>query len=393
MAKRQYPGVRAASNSSIEISFYYLGVKRRERIKGKPTPANLERINDFRNDILEAIKNDTFEYAVTFPNSKYAVQFKPSVPLSVEKLLLDWLDAQEPYLKSSTWNGYYKIIKYQIIPELGSIPVAALKRKQVKDMIARKQVSAKTAGNIVSPLRAALDEAVEDELIEVNPLASWKIKRRKTEVRGDDIDPFDQDEREAILGALTGQNLNMMTFWFWTGLRPSELIALDWTDIDFIHNRVRISKALTQAAIAPETPKTEASGRYIELLSPALDALEAQKEYTFLAGNEIFQNPRTGERWTGDQPIRKTMWTYALKKAGVRYRYPYQCRHTFATMMLDAGENIRWISNQLGHTDWTFTARTYTRYMPQSFQNAGRRAEEKYGQKATNTGNILKKVK
>ncbi len=170
----------------------------------------------------------------------------------------------------------------------------------------------------------------------------------------------------------------MVHFWFWTGLRPSELIALDWSDIDFVHGKIRVNKAITQAACEAEPPKTEAGDRFVDLLPPALEALEAQKQFTFLSGEEIFQNPRTMERWDGDQPIRKTMWVYALKRAGVRYRYPYQCRHSFATMMLDAGENIRWISAQLGHVDWTFTARTYTRFMPQSFKNAGAMASEKF---------------
>jgi len=46
--------------------------------------------------------------------------------------------------------------------------------------------------------------------------------------------------------------------------------------------------------------------------------------------------------------------------------------------MLNAEENIRWISEQLGHKNWQFTAKTYTRFMPQAFQGAGSKAVEKY---------------
>jgi len=77
-----------------------------------------------------------------------------------------------------------------------------------------------------------------------------------------------------------------------------------------------------------------------------------------LAGAEIFLNPRTGEPWTGDQATRKTMWTPILKRAGVRYRRPYQTRHTCASMMLTAGESPVWLAQQMGHSDFTMIART-----------------------------------
>ena len=98
-------------------------------------------------------------------------------------------------------------------------------------------------------------------------------------------------------------------------------------------------------------PKTYADRRAVKLLRPALEALKAQKEHTFLANREIFQNLRTLERWTGDHSIRKTMWMPAIKKAGVRYRRPYQTRHTYASMMLSAGEPPMSVAKQMGHTD------------------------------------------
>jgi integrase len=78
--------------------------------------------------------------------------------------------------------------------------------------------------------------------------------------------------------------------------------------VDWLRGEVRVTRAMTQAAKRQaEVTKTNSGKRSIKLLRPALEALEAQKEHTFLAGVEVFQNPRTFERWTGDQPIRKTM--------------------------------------------------------------------------------------
>lgn len=159
-------------------------------------------------------------------------------------------------------------------------------------------------------------------------------------------------------------------------MRTSELVALEWADIDWLRGEVHVSRAMTQAAKGKaEVTKTISGKRSIKLLAPALAALTAQKALTFLAGIEVFQNPRTGERWAGDGPIRKTMWAPALKKAGVRYRRPYQTRHTYASMMLSAAEHPMWVAKQMGHSDWTMIARVYGRWMPSADSSAGDKAE------------------
>ena len=57
------------------------------------------------------------------------------------------------------------------------------------------------------------------------------------------------------------------------------------------------------------------------------------------------------------------MWKRILLRAGVRYRYPYQMRQPYASMMLQAGESVMWVAQQMGHTNWSFTARTYSRWV------------------------------
>jgi integrase len=73
-----------------------------------------------------------------------------------------------------------------------------------------------------------------------------------------------------------------------------------------------VSRAITQQSTAAETTKTTAGRREVKLLAGALEALQAQKAHTWLAGEEVFQNPNTSDRWAGDLPIRKTLWTHVL---------------------------------------------------------------------------------
>ncbi|WP_290680235.1 tyrosine-type recombinase/integrase [Halothiobacillus sp. 15-55-196] len=113
----------------------------------------------------------------------------------------------------------------------------------------------------------------------------------------------------------------------------------------------------------------------LALLLLAIEALKAQKEHSLQhPSGVIFLNPRTGEPWEGDAPIRKTLWVPTLKKPGVRYRRPYQTRHTFASMMLSAGENIAWVAKMMGHGGLSMVSRVYGKWVQDTDPQAGSKA-------------------
>lgn len=378
-------GVRAVSDSSIEITFMYRGVRCRERISLKPTATNLKLAERHKAAIEHAISNGTFDYGVTFPGSPRAAKFAPEASQeTLAEFLTKWLTAKKQHVSSSTFAGYRKIVEQRLVPALGPTLLVDLKRRTIRDWLNTLEVSNKTLSNIQSCLRSALNDAMDDEeLIEANPLAGWTFSR-KGQVKDDDIDPFSPDEQRAILTALDGQTKNLVQFALWTGMRTSELVALDWNDVDWLKGEVYVTRAMTQAAAGEaEVTKTISGKRRIKLLEPAMEALLAQKAHTFLASMEVFQNPRTLERWTGDQPIRKTMWAKVVKKAGVRYRRPYQTRHTYASMMLSVGEHPMWVAAQMGHSDWTMIARVYGRWMPDADGDAGSRAVRVWAEQST----------
>lgn len=376
MGRNKYPGISAASATTIEISFYYQGQKCRERIKLQPTPANLKRAANHRSAILLAIENGTFDYSVTFPNSKNSHKFTPSQH-TVKTYLIEWLANKEPTIKASTINDYRKTINNLIIPAFGAMPITALSRAEVRTWAAGMDCSNKRLANIPSPLRAALQDAYLDDLIPSNPLYGWTYKRNEPPEQTVHVDPFTAEEQAAIIGAATGQIRNQCIVFFWTGMRTSELIALEWPDIDWKRKKIRINKAITQASKTEETTKTATGRREIDMLQNVERALIDQKRYTLLHSKKVFHNPSTTEPWTGDQQIRKGFWIPLLKKAGVRYRNPYQTRHTFASMMLSSGENIAWVSSQMGHSNIMITTRNYERWI-NTKEDHGSKAIEKF---------------
>lgn len=373
-------GVRAASKSSIEISFMLDGQQCRERLPLEPTPANLKRAQQQKASIDLAIHRGEFEYAATFPRSKRAassVSQSGQVPLG--QYLDEWLERKATVLKASTLDGYRKIIAGVLIPALGSLALASVTWKEVKGVMSRMSATNKRLSNVQSCLRSALSDAVDDELIEFNPMAGRTYSVKGKPRADDDIDPFNKEEQQAILAAATGQYRNLLQFAFWAGLRTSELVALEWGDIDWMRGEVRVSRGLTAAATEAETPKTAAGVRSVRLLPDSFAALKDQQQYTYIAGKAVFHDPRHNRPFAGDQELRKSFWGPVIRKAGVRYRNPYQTRHTYASMMLSAGEHPMWVAKQMGHASFLMISRVYGRYIPNEADSSGDKAAAKFG--------------
>lgn len=377
---RTRTGVTKASDTTIQITFTYQGKLCRERLKLEPTAANLKRAANHRAAILDAIDRGTFVYAETFPDSKRAAEFSPIEPGGVllRDFLTTWVAGKERQLKASTRLTYRRIVSNILIPVLGHHTVEGLKRSHVKEWLTGLDVSNKRLANLQSVLRAALDDAMIDEIVEVNILAGWAYKVRDGRKKTSDVDPFSVAEQKAILDHAEGQFANLIRFAIWTGMRTSELVALTWADVDWVGGTVRVDKAKTEASTEVEEPKTEAGDRDVKLLGPALEALVAQKPFTFMKDREIFEDPRYLEPWKGDEAIREKFWRPLLKRAGVRYRRPYQTRHTFASMMLSSGEPPRWVATQLGHSDLMMLFRTYGKWIPDADPDVGQRGVRKF---------------
>lgn len=194
--------------------------------------------------------------------------------------------------------------------------------------------------------------------------------------KANDVDPLAADEQHAVLDKMAPEFAQLIQFAFWTGLRTSEIIALEWTDVDFRRSEFCVSQSLTRASKGVlETTKTVSGVQLVKLLALAIAVLKSQKAKTFVGGKGVvFINPQSSERWTDAQIYRK--WGAALKLAGVRYCRTYQTRHTCASMMLSAGEWPMWVASQMGHKDWTMIARVYGKWMPIADMKAGNKAVE-----------------
>jgi integrase len=221
----------------------------------------------------------------------------------------------------------------------------------------------KTLRNIASALRIVLDRAVNDEHIDHNPFDKVKLRQllpRSQPGTSAIVDPFTNPEKRAIVRAAANPSVkNMVTFMFDTGARVSETFGLRPEDIDLKHGTLKIRRAVVLGI--EKSTKTSAGTRELKLFPAALLALEDQLKLGPSNDGYVFWHPETRDGWKHDANFRKSYWKPLLQQAGVRYRYPYQARHTFATGLLEAGAPIAYVSKYLGHTTSEMTIRHYIR--------------------------------
>ena len=368
----------------------FRGVECREPLSIEPSQQNIRYAINRRGEILSKIERQLFNYADEFPRSNNLKRFgmAPS-----DRTVGDLLDAYEKIAEAavspSTWKGYSKVIKRRLRPWFGKTLLRELTLPVIWEKLQTAEVTLKTARNILTPLAIAVQFAVDAGELQDNPVrrvslrTMWPKDRRKSGWRAD---PFSWEEMEKIFAACEAWEVDYWRFAFGSGLRPSEQIALELAQCDLATKRVRIEQAQVMGihGAAVKDPKTDAGRRTLVLTVGAWDALQR------VIGNgrsegRVFLDARHGGAWRDEQALRKR-WARILKKAKVRYRNPYQTRHTFASVLLAAGVPDMWVARQMGHANTAMLVRNYGRWIEQGSNTATREALNAFFSHASPTG-------
>lgn len=382
MAKNKYPGVEARPNS-IRISFTLNGASHKRTLKAadgaplEPSSYNMKFAANLVATIKREIDSGSFVFENYFADDRaVTVQddtSKPKMPTVAEQLDL-WLLTTKT-LATSTQTGYRSAAKFwkaapaelnaagQPTRLVGDIPVDALLLSQLKLAINSKaNKSGKTTNNYLSALIGALDLAIGDGLISKYPDTS--LLRRKWQ--REEPDPFSLEEMTEIVQemrrAYDSRVANLTEFWMLTGLRTSEIYGMRWKSVDFRKSEVRIHEVLVRGEYKASTKTSKA--RLVKLTPDALSILKAQRRHTLMLGEDslVFDNPTDNKPWDDERDFRRSYWTPALKRLGIRYRRPYQLRHTNASMRLMCGQLPGFAAAQLGHSTDMFI-QIYARWM------------------------------
>ena len=217
-----------------------------------------------------------------------------------------------------------------------------------------KGLSTKTVRNIHQIISSALKLAVEQRLIARNPADGCALpKAERKEMQTLPVEQLTSFLREAKDSGVFALYYIDLT----TGLRRGELLGLKWTDVDLVRGVLKIQRAISrQNGKVVEAPlKTKNAYRTLPLSADAISVLMQQRRKT---GNSewVFPSPAGGPM-SPDSVLH--MLQRVLKRAGLpRIRF-HDLRHTFATMALQNGVDVKTVSSMLGHYSAGFTLDTY----------------------------------
>jgi integrase len=372
-----------ARKSSIRLHFVFEGkpVSERLTINRKsvlPTPAHMKFAMQVATHLRKRIAQGTFDYAEFFPDSPRA-QIK--APNSFGPLADLWLESKGQ-LEAATKDQYMNAVAFwkRLLGE--QTPIDKLTFQVLSAKIGKQPwASGKSANNYLIALRGIFAFEYSGRRTADNPMAGIKnlavVKKLP--------DPLTADERDRILADMTNRYdervVAYFIFAFFTGMRPEEMIALKWCDIDFTAKVARVRRVRTFRGSERDGSKTHAE-RDVDLVSKAMAALATMKKYTFLKRTEagepvdVFENPVTCQPWHDERSQRDHYWTPTLKRLGIRHRRAYNTRHTYATTALMAGVKPPYIANQLGHANTKMLFEKYARWIEAADKGQERHALE-----------------
>ncbi len=336
------------------------------------------------------------DYIARFPEGNQRRHFstRPSGDITFERFALEvWLPHMQTKLSESTSRDYHSILNARIFPQLGTLSLKDIRPEHL-DRFTNHLKSLKGNEGKLSPrrinlillrVRQVLDLAFEREYVARNP-HRWVTLQEERRPR---VDPLSFEERQCFLTHMPepehGFRKSCPLFWvhyftvaFDTGMRPSEQMALRWVPdadhpekssyVDFTHKKICIGQGWVRGK---ETDlKTSGSYREIDMLPTVERVLHVQHDS--VSGVWVFPNA-DGGRLNLDN-LRHRVWYPTLNREGLRPRDLYQCRHTFASLMLQAGEDPAWVARMMGHTTTKMLYERYHRFI----QHRTRRDGELY---------------
>ncbi|TYB33096.1 MAG: tyrosine-type recombinase/integrase [Flexistipes sinusarabici] len=353
------------------VAFYYNGVRVRERLNLKSNGRkDAEKWAERRRSDIEAkLLENSFDYAKEFPNSKNLRRFGIISHESKNKTFsevceeideINDLYYKKGIIKRSTVKNYKKntniLKKWFGEKYVKNISPADIKQFKLEYL---EGVSVKTVNNKLNSLRNIIRFCAESGYIE-NDYAD-SIKNLKTNNAEVDVveNVFTEEEVAAILNHIYKYHRYAYAFYyvgFHTGMRIGELLAMKWSNIDWRSKTYFVQETMTEYTLS--RPKTESSIRNVSLFDDVLNVLDYHKKHYGKKSKFIFVN-QYGNNYISNNAFTDFVWKPTLEELGLRYRIPYNMRHTYATHALINGENLNFLARQLGHSSFEMIFRKY----------------------------------
>lgn len=338
------------------------------------------------------VQKELQRQVVLFEESCKAGQANKAVKF--EEFAEDWLkNVAALTLKERTLANYRNYTR-RIYAAIGHLRLDKITARDIQKFISdmsngerldkyrKGKLSAKTIKNHVSLISGIYEYAIRMQTVSVNPCKATTLPKSETVER----EIYTMEETQRIMDLLKlepEKNLRFVVYFtlsVFTGFRRGELLGLEWRDVNFDKATVTINRTSAytkERGIFTETPKTRTSYRTLKLPEPIMELLKRykawQEEYIENAGDKWVEeiagldgkpvaNERLFTKWDGTPMFPNTPALFFgrfCKKHGLRYLSCHSFRHLNASILINAGVDVKTIQNCLGHSSATTTISVY----------------------------------
>lgn len=289
----------------------------------------------------------------------------------------------EMRLKESTIQGY-RTMERRIYKSIGHIRLDKLTTRHIQKFILElceaecegkrhkgKKLSTKTIKLYKSMISSILDYAVKMQMIPNNPCKNVVIPK----VRTPEKEFYSIEEAQKLFELFENESEHDYIYVcfhilaIYSGFRLGELMGLEWKDIDFNTNVIKINRTCLyskERGHYTETPKTEQSRRSLKLPQDVMNVLkkwqDIQDKQRNKVGDKWIETDRVFTKWNGLTLDRSAPGRYFKKfceLTGMRYVTNHSWRHLNATLLINSGVDIKTVQSCLGHSVATTTLNLY----------------------------------
>lgn len=341
------------------------GIRKREWITKKGVKKYCYEITYYLNGKL--YRKSGFKTKIEAQNALPNVINNLNSSISFKQLVEEYIHNRKIRCKASTITKYNNYFKCNLVH------LHNKKAKEIKQLDIEKTIqlyclngfSNKTINCIIMFLRSVFNYGIKLKLFAYNPAKEIDtlpiIKTKLQYLNEDEINMFIEYIKEFPLKKeaplFTAIN---------TGLRIGELLALEWSDIDFKNKQISINKQVQNNIVT--SPKTYTSSRIIDVPESVINMLKNLKQENKVLSKIVFSGTTNG--YMKRNYFIKNWFKKVMKKLGHEDYTFHSLRHTYATYLLSKGIPIKYVQQQLGHSSAETLLKTYAHVLPSSTHQA-----------------------
>jgi integrase len=348
-------------DGKLFFDFFWRGIRCKEYTGLADTPANRLRCDQKMESVERAIARNTFDYRQHFPRGSRLHLFFPGsrvydgAAAKFSDYITQWHKGRSPFLANgsvvadgelhpSTWIHDESVIRRHFAPAFGPLgldEIDVARCREFRRSLVDAGLGGKTIGNIIGLLHKAFNDALEEGLIERNPvLRASSRKLRHSRLQRLTADPLTPGEIEQFLAKVPGAFRDFYSIWFQVGWRSSEIVALRFGWLDFDHEVIVVQSARIPrwggVEAVPKTGRRLVDCSYAPEIFRLLDRIRQGRAN---ATPDDFVFIDSEGRPFSQEWLHKRVWKPTLRGAAIRERGQYCIRDTFITLSLSAGED------------------------------------------------------